>query len=239
MKPVLWAELPITDLQARRDDGVNAVLLPIGGTSPHGAHLPTGCDSLLVESLCHAISARTAVPVLPTISFGVSARADALSLSPATLTALVYDTLEAVLNFGVRRVIILSGNAENMPAIECALQTLRARRTELFAVAKVLWDATPQTRDAWHNDDANPHAGLAETALAQYLALHLTDAAPPNLPPKQERVFADESAPYRGAPSSATTELGAELFEALAAGWTRFVKRALIEGPPICGPPVV
>ena len=116
-----------------------------------------------------------------------------------------------------------------MPAIESALQTLHARHAELFAVAKVLWDATPGTREAWHQDAPTPHAGLAETALVQYLAPHLAGAAPPNSPPQNERVFPAEVESYCGAPSSATAELGAELFEALVSSWTRFVKRALME----------
>ena len=238
MKPILWAELPITNLVARRDDGVDVALLPVGGTSPHGPHLPTGTDSLLAETLCHAISSRTGVPVLPTISFGVGLQANAITVSPATLTALICDTLEAALTFGMRRVIVLSGSGDNLPAIECALQTLRARHPQLLAVAKVLWDATPQTRGAWHSDARAPHAGLAETALLQYLAPHLVHVAPPDAAPSKERVFPSPGEDVCGSPCGATAELGAELFEALVAGWTHFVKRAMIEGPPICGPPL-
>jgi creatinine amidohydrolase len=235
MKPILWAELPFHDLQARRDDGVDAVLLPIGGTLPHGPHLPCGCDSLLCETVCHAVSACTAVPVLPTISLGVSSAFGSLNVAPATLMAVVNDTLEAALKFGVRRVIIFSGSAENLPAIESALQTLRTRHGELLAVAKPLWDATPQTRAAWHSDAKSealpPHAGLAETALVQYLAPHLAGAAqlPPNVP-SRETIFQMGQDDYAGTPAEATAQLGEELFEALVAGWTRFVKRALIEG---------
>ncbi len=120
-----------------------------------------------------------------------------------------------------------------MPAIESALQTLRARYPEFLCVAKPMWEATLQTREAWHNDalqpDLQPHAGLAETALVQFLAPHLINGTPPHSPPQNERVFPTLSNEICGNPAQATPQLGAELFEALVSGWTRFVKRALIE----------
>lgn len=230
MKPLLWAELSQTELLGRRDEGaLELALLPVGGTAPHAAHLPAATDSLLCQTLCHAVSAQTGALVLPTIAYGVSARAGNLKVAPATLTALVGDAIEAVWQFGVPRVIVLSGNAENLPAIECALQTLRARHAELLCVGKPVWDANPQTRDAWHFDSPAPHAGVAETSLLQFLAPRLVGPLPSDEPARAEPIFLDECAPFRGTPAGATPELGAELFEALVNGWTRFVKRALVE----------
>ena len=232
MKPLLWAELPADELRARRDDdALEIALLPVGGASPHGAHLPTGTDTILVETLCHAVSAQTGFCVLPTLPFGVAAGAHsvAIAIAPATLSLLVQDVMQSALDFGVKRIVILSANAENLPAIESALQTLRARHSHFMGVAKPLWDATPQTRDAWHRDVNAPHAGLAETALMQYLAPALVAPAPPAPPPTPEPIFPTNSDKINGSPQAATPELGAQLFEALVVGWTRFVKRASLE----------
>ena len=230
MKPLLWAELPHDELRARRDDdALEVALLPVGGASPHGAHLPTGTDTILVETLCHAVSAQTGFCVLPTLPFGVAARAHSVAIAPATLALLVQDVMQSALDFGVKRIVILSANAENLPAIESALQTLRARHPHFMGVAKPLWDATPQTRDAWHQETNAPHAGLAETALMQYLAPALVLATPPAEPPKPEPIFPANCAQTNGSPQAATPELGAQLFEALVVGWTRFVKRASVE----------
>ena len=232
MKPLLWAEFCDAERRARRDEGaLEIALLPVGGTSPHGAHLPMGADSLIAQTLCNAVSAQTGALVLPAIHYGVAARAGSLNVAPATLTALTQGALEAARDCGVPRVLVLSGNAENLPAIECALQTLRARHDDWLCLARAVWDANPQTRQAWHLDAELPHAGTAETALIQFLAPQLTGPIAPDQPALPARVFANENAPFRGSPGAATPELGAELFEALVNGWTRVVKRALVEQP--------
>lgn len=230
LKPLLWADLPHDELRARRDDNaLEIALLPVGGMSPHGAHLPTGTDTILVETLCYAISVQTGFCVLPAIALGVSRGVASLGIAPATLALLVQDVVQAALDFGVKRIVILSANAENLPAIESALQTLRARHPHFMGVAKPLWDATLQTRDAWHQETNSPHAGLAETALMQYLAPALVLAAPPAEPPTPEPIFPANPNQINGSPQAATPELGEQLFEALVVGWTRFVKRASLE----------
>src|SRR5258708_36513838 len=49
------------------------LLLPLGDTEQHGPHLPINTDTLIAESVCWYASAKTSVPVLPAITYSVSA----------------------------------------------------------------------------------------------------------------------------------------------------------------------
>src|SRR5207302_5429974 len=48
-------------------DGERLCLLPVGALEQHGRHLPTITDTSIAEAICHAVSIRTAVPVLPAL----------------------------------------------------------------------------------------------------------------------------------------------------------------------------
>ena len=70
MKPFLWAELTWEQIRDMRADGVDMVIFPVGSTEQHGPHLPLNVDTLCAETVAHAISTRTSVPVLPALPFG-------------------------------------------------------------------------------------------------------------------------------------------------------------------------
>ncbi len=219
------------------------VLFPIASTQQFGPHLPLCTGVLCAEVVAQAISARTAVPVLPTLPLGcasdVGTWPGALGLTPETLAQVVAQVLEAVIAQGFTRVLILSGDVDATSLCE-ALHLIRARFPQAQVACKYLGAASARVRAAFEGDAARAHGGAAHTALMLHLAPHLVRA---------ERIF-DE--PDRGAnlvfdyardqlsehghsgsPTEATRERGAELFEALVTDWAYIVKRALIEKPPL------
>jgi hypothetical protein len=70
--PQRLADMTWPMIQAIVEHGETLCILPVGATEQHGRHLPTGTDTISAEALCHAASARTGVPVLPTVSVGSS-----------------------------------------------------------------------------------------------------------------------------------------------------------------------
>lgn len=72
MHPVLLENLPWPEIATLRDQNGGLLLLPLGATEQHGPHLPVAMDSLMAEKTCHEVSARTGVPVLPTLRYTVS-----------------------------------------------------------------------------------------------------------------------------------------------------------------------
>jgi creatinine amidohydrolase len=245
MKPVLWADLTWENIRDMRADGVDMVLFPIGSTEQHGPHLPLSVDTLSAEIVAHAVSARTAVPVLPTLPFGCALGhtrhwPGTLSLSPATLTQVVVEILDDVIAYGFTRILMLSGHVTNAAPLRCALEVLRSKHPELQIAQKHVCEASLPVKAAYESDALDWHANAAETALMLHLAPQLV---------RTERIFDDPdrtrelvfsySVPqtslegHTGSPSLATAEMGAELFETVVRDWTYVVKKALIEKPPL------
>lgn len=245
MKPLLWAELTWEQIRDMRADGVDMVIFPVGSTEQHGPHLPLNVDTLCAETVARAVSARTAVPVLPALPFGCAlghARfwPGTLSLSPQTLSLVVREVLEDAIAYGFTRILILSGHMMNQAPLRCALEELREAHPALQIAQKHLCEASSRVKAAYESDAQDWHANAGETALMMHLAPQSVHS---------DRIFDDpdrtanlvfsysvpqtSEAGHTGAPSKATPLMGQELFDALVTDWTYVVKRALIEKPPL------
>src|SRR5688500_10449112 len=93
-RPTLFGELAWPAIAALVQAGETLALLPVGATEQHGPYLPPSTDSEIAEAVCRAASARTGVPVLPTLRLGSSqahttAWPGTLSLPPLLLIAVV------------------------------------------------------------------------------------------------------------------------------------------------------
>lgn len=245
MKPLLWEELTWEQIRDMRKEGVDMVLFPIGSTEQHGPHLSLNVDTLSADIVAHAVSARTGVPVLPTLPYGCALGhtrhwPGTLSLSPATLSAVICEILEDVIAYGFTRILILSGHVTNAAPLRCALETLRAKHAQVQIAQKHLCEASIRVKDAYHSDAQDWHANAAETALMMHLAPSLV--RPERIVDDPDRtgdlVFSytvpqTSERGHTGTPSKATPQMGTELFEALVTDWTYVVKKALIEKPPL------
>jgi creatinine amidohydrolase len=99
-------------------DGIEqtrTVLIPVGATEGHGAHLPLGTDSFQAIDVCQRLSERRPVFVAPPILYGVcrstSRHPGTLSIRTETLKSLLLDVIEALYRQGLRNFIVLSGHA--------------------------------------------------------------------------------------------------------------------------------
>ncbi len=104
-------------------------LLPVGSTEAHGPHLPLATDVVIAEAMAGAAAARLEaagqrVVLLPSIAYGVTECAadffGTLSISPATVQALIVDVAAAVRRAGGVRLGIANAHLE--PAHRHALR---------------------------------------------------------------------------------------------------------------------
>lgn len=110
------------------------VLIPVGATEGHGAHLPLGTDSFQALDVCKRLAERRTIFVAPIISYGVcrstAQHPGTLSLRTETIKCLVTDIVEALYRQGLRNFVVLSGhaggihNATLLDAGECLLSLL-------------------------------------------------------------------------------------------------------------------
>ena len=124
-----WQEIAALD----KSEGV--VILPIGAIEQHGPHLPTVTDTLQVTAVLDATLATLPDEVrawtLPPLNYGKSNEhtgfPGTISLSAATLLAVLQDIADSVKAAGFRRLAFLNGHGGNMALLEVAARDIRAR----------------------------------------------------------------------------------------------------------------
>jgi len=198
------------------------LLVPVGCTEPHGAHLPIGCDTIIVESLADDLSALSGVLRAPTVEYGVNAPSEnpapgAAGVRKKTLHRLLNDLISAWENCGVAELILLTAHAFD-PHQEALATVIAARArirvVDLFAVN--LSDLLEGQLEPMHGDEV-------DTSLMLHLAPQLVrlDAAEDYMVERAElrRFRRGASKAPRGTagtlgrPSLASAEKGRLLYE--------------------------
>ncbi len=238
-----WSNLNRDDVAAAARSGAVAVL-PLGAIEQHGAHLPTGTDALLVGAGADAAVARTGDIVLPTVAYGCSLGHTAhwpgtLSLSVATLTAIVTDIGRWVAASGFGKLVVLNSHATNGPSAQSALLTLRHEHPSLRTCFASLYDITGQANAGYFSDADDPHANVAETSMVLYLDPDLV--ALDRAVDEEDRTFGRvltypmpdvTHSGVVGRPTAATADSGAALFTAIVDGIARLLEQVRAETEP-------
>ena len=217
-------------------------LLPVGPPEAHGPHLPVGTDLIAASELCKRAARElagrgTECLIAPLLSYCL---AEVASPFPGTITvraevvaALVTDICRGLARSGFRRILIVSGHAEeeNLAALRAGAE--QAGKSEALAeVSRWYGDALPNLLHLLEEDhpEYDVHAGEWETALVLLRAPGLVDRrALDELPPNWgtqniserraagARTFPELGAPeaYYGDPRRATPETAERLYAAL------------------------
>ncbi|MGV9606178.1 creatininase family protein [Streptomyces sp. NPDC003631] len=166
------SELTWREVRRSGEDGI--ALLPIGSQEQHAAHLPMGTDTLLVEEVVERaldLLAREAhhpeVVLLPVLPFGHSPHhlfAAAVSLSAATLSAVLDDILDSLVTSGHRRILIVNGHGGNDEIMRLAVKRF-ALRSEATVASCSYWTLTSAGHEVGRPDVTPGHAGWFETSL--------------------------------------------------------------------------
>jgi len=177
-----------------------ALIVPVGSTEQHGAHLPLGIDTLLVERLADDLSARFGILRAPAVEYAANRDPHrplpgSAPLGRKTLHRLMNELIEAwELGSGVREFVLIT--AEGHEAHQEALSTL------------LVTEARVQVVDIFSLDFGSllerpgmpAHGGELDTSLLLHIAPHLV------------RMDVAHDTP-RATPSLATPEKGARLYE--------------------------
>ncbi len=178
----------------------DTLLLPVGATEAHGAHLPLGTDSFEARENCRLAAlhlAEMGCPVVigPVIPFGTSSFhlgfAGTISLRSETMIRLLREVCLSLHESGFRKFALVHGHDGNLPVMMAAAQDLVDMTAE--AQAMVLNWLTPLSK-VYHkiqtSDKQEGHGGEGETA--RILATHpelvrLERAVKHHVPPEAMR----------------------------------------------------
>jgi creatinine amidohydrolase len=173
MPAVRFEELNTRAFEAGKFD---KVIVPLGSCESHGDHLPFGMDALTAHNLSLAIAnCLERVIVLPPMWFGMSLhyrhKPMCVSLSNDTTTRVIRETLESLVHWGFRRIIIVNGHDGNVPCLEIAARDVKLSRPDVhiaaldaywMTLAKLLPPGTFEVMDGLgHGGEAETSIGLA------------------------------------------------------------------------------
>ena len=155
------------------------VLIPVGATEGHGAHLPLGTDSFQAFDVCRRLAERRSLFVAPLIAYGVcrstSRHPGTLSIRTETLKSLLMDVVEALYRQGLRNFVVLSGhaggthNAALLDAGECLLTLLP--EAKLAVVTE--YDLAAEEGEGLIETVGDSHAGEIEASRMLATRPHL------------------------------------------------------------------
>lgn len=180
----------LTSQEAREQLTQDAViLLPMGSLEDQGVHAPMG-DYLGAEAVAldMARAARregVATFVAPAVAFGGKDYFDSshggISLRLSTLTALLDDMIDSLVQHGLRKILIVNGHGGNVPAITEV--TARWRRTAgLFIPSMYLWQiAYELLKDILGPEMAAKSSGHGGDPLTSIGLHHYPDILRPDL----------------------------------------------------------
>lgn len=152
----------------------DVLLLPLGATEAHGAHLPLGTDTFEARENCRRAALkleRMGCPVVigPVIPFGTSSFhmgfAGTITLSSRTLISLIKEICLSLYQTGFRKFALVHGHDGNLPSMMVAAQEIVDETPD--AQAMVLNWLTPLSR-VYHtiqqSQKQEGHGGEGETS---------------------------------------------------------------------------
>jgi len=157
---------------------VDLALLPVGSTEQHGPHLPLDTDAFDAEYLARHVAAACSDPkplVLPLIPYGVSYHHEdfdgTISVSPDTLSRMVYEVGMNLARQGIKKLIIINGHGGNSPALKFAAQNIN-RDAHIFTTVET-GESSDADIMAISETPGDVHSGEIETSTALATRPHL------------------------------------------------------------------
>ena len=242
--PTLFEDQTWPSLARLVEEGETLCVLPVAAVEQHGPHLPVSTDAEIASAVCREASARTGVPVLPTLWAGSSqahtrAWPGTLSLPPRLLVELVVELASWVAASGFKRLLIVNAHVGNAAPLKVAVDELRAR-AEIRAGLLSWYELTPEIASQVTSDAVDWHAHAAETSLMLHLRPELVVRE--SIRDDEDRtgdlvlsytVAETSREGLTGAPSQASAEAGAALFDAVVEALAERFERARTEEPPL------
>jgi creatinine amidohydrolase/Fe(II)-dependent formamide hydrolase-like protein len=159
---------------------VDVALLPVGSIEQHGLHLPLDTDAFDAFYMCVRVAEDCTDPkpiVLPLVSYGVSYHHDnfrgTISISPNTLSKMVYEIGMSVARQGITKLIIVNGHGGNSPALHFAAQMIN-RDSHIFTCVDT-GESSDTDVEAMTETPNDVHAGEVETSTTLATRPELVD----------------------------------------------------------------
>jgi len=161
--------LPTSTATEERERGAEVALLPVGSFEQHGDFLPLVTDTVIAVTVANAIGAAYPVFALPPVTISCSHEhagwRGTVSISAATLYAVVTDIAASLRASGIGKLVLVSGHGGNYVLGNVVQEaSARGERMALFPT-EVDWLNARAAGGVELGPDSDMHAGELETSL--------------------------------------------------------------------------
>ncbi|WP_370401019.1 creatininase family protein [Sulfitobacter sp. JB4-11] len=233
------------------------VILPIASIEQHGPHLPTMTDTRLGHEVAvraaRKVAATRPVVVTPVVWSGLSEHhmpfGGTLTVSAATLRAVLTDLIASITRLGFRKILLSNSHGGNIIAMQQLCDELSPDCAATIVATTYAIEAGPEIAALLEDQDGVQHAGEAETSMMLACQADLVDTqdlAAIGTPGEGGPGFLKAGrASYRwrpfahatvdgvsGTPEKSTAEKGEALLEASAEGIAALILDAQTWAPP-------
>jgi creatinine amidohydrolase len=209
----LYEEMTRPDIEEALSAGAH-IMIPIGATEQHGAHLPLGTDNMVgidIVRRAGSILAKEGIPLImgPVIGFGLKPfltetprdYVGTINLSSSTLKALLEEVCMETIKMGFRTLYLLKGHAESDVIVQLVAKELSEKTPAHVIALNGLIGIRSRYKGILKSKREEGHGGEGETSRILATAPHLVrlNLARPCYPRKQKgaEIEADRL-PYLG-----------------------------------------
>ena len=176
MRTIRMDEMTWPEIRAAVASGFTTVVVGVGSTEQHGPHLPTMTDTRIGDELGHRVALRLGDALQArTIPFGMSehhlAFGGTVSISRATLKAILDDYVRSLARCGFQRVVFLPSHGGNFSTVQEVITEAQATHPGVavtgYAELMEFQEASEGTSARFGVSAAasGAHAGENETAM--------------------------------------------------------------------------
>ena len=176
----------------------DVALIPVGSIEQHGKHLPLGTDFLAAQEACKLIAQQTDVLVVPVVMAGLSPHhlgfPGSLTLSPETFEQVIYETAQALIHHGIRKIAFYNGHGGNSASVANVIT--RINNTTVAAAVDLGEIDLPPRQSPYSTPALDYHAGVGETSWMLFLTpqlVQMSRAENPTLTPPPQAQAAMET----------------------------------------------
>ncbi|MEU5612107.1 creatininase family protein [Streptomyces sparsogenes] len=154
------------DVRARRPA---VAVLPIGSFEQHGAHLPLVTDTVVACTIAREVAAAYPVHLLPPLTISCShehaAWPGTVSISAATLHAVVRDIADSLRRSGIGALILVNGHGGNYVLRNVVQESAGTGTRMALFPGPADWDAARTEAGVLTPAHSDMHAGEVETSI--------------------------------------------------------------------------
>jgi creatinine amidohydrolase len=165
--------MSFAEVEERFQEGdQDVVLVPLGSTEKHGAHIPLGTDSYVTMEVVKRVAVEADVMFTPLMPFGYSPHhmgrhlegAGTITLSAETYRRVMHDMGRSLIYHGFTKIVYVSHHGSNTKPIDELMRALRYQTGAFIsfyktptereaAVVQDLFDNPPEETPGWHSSE--------------------------------------------------------------------------------------